>query len=48
VDLPVLDRSFDVSMTPFQIRTFRVPRDATRDIVEVDLLERPVGASAGE
>ncbi|WP_203433119.1 alpha-mannosidase [Jiangella asiatica] len=37
--LPLLDRVVDAEFGPYQIRTFRVPRDASRPIVEVDLLE---------
>ena len=28
---------------PYQIRTFRVPRDPAAPVTEVDLVERPIG-----
>lgn len=43
LDLPVLGRTLDAEFTPFQLRTFRVPIDPAREIVEVDLLEWPLG-----
>jgi alpha-mannosidase len=41
IGLPVLGREIRFAIAPFEIRTFRVPRDAGRDPHEVDLLERP-------
>jgi hypothetical protein len=35
-----------VPLGPFQIRTYRVPRDPAEAAVEVDLLERPIDESA--
>ena len=32
---------------PFEIRTFRVPRDPAQDVVETDLLERPLETAGG-
>ncbi len=37
--LPVLGRSITVDFGPSQIRSFRVPRDPDRPVVEVDLIE---------
>jgi alpha-mannosidase len=42
VELPLLGRRVDVQIGPFEIRTFRLPRDPGAEVVEVDLLERPV------
>ncbi|HEY3523895.1 MAG TPA: glycoside hydrolase family 38 C-terminal domain-containing protein, partial [Candidatus Limnocylindrales bacterium] len=41
VSIPMLDRALDVDVGPFEIRTFRVPRDPSAPVVETDLLERP-------
>jgi alpha-mannosidase len=46
VDLPAWQRRFEVDMGAFEIRTFRLSRDPDLDVVETDLLERPV-ADAG-
>jgi alpha-mannosidase len=46
VDLPEWGTTVDVAIGPFEIRTFRVPRDAAGQPVEVDLLERPLEAAA--
>lgn len=45
IDLPFVDRSIEVQLGGSQIRTFRVPRDAAAEVVEVDLLEWPLGAA---
>jgi alpha-mannosidase len=39
-------RTLEAEFGPSQIRTFRVPRDAQLDIVDVDLLEWPLDAEA--
>ena len=44
IDIPVLRRAIAARVEAFQIRTFRVPVDPASEVVEVDLLERPVGA----
>ena len=44
IDLVLWQRRFDVEIAPFEIRTFRVSRDPDVDVVETDLLERPVRA----
>lgn len=38
-ELPLVDRVLEAEFGPSQIRTFRVPRDPQRPVVEVDLLE---------
>lgn len=40
--LPLVDRVVETDFRPYQLRTFRVPRDPARPVVEVDLLEWPV------
>ena len=35
------DREVAFDIGPFEIRTFRIPRDPSGDVVETDLLERP-------
>jgi alpha-mannosidase len=40
--LPAWDRVVEVDARPYQIRTFRIPRDPTGPAVETDLLERPL------
>ena len=48
IQLPVVDRVLEEHFGPSQVRTFRIPRDPERPVVEVDLLEWPVeGARAG-
>jgi alpha-mannosidase len=42
VELPQWARTIEFQIEPFQIRTFRVPRDPSGDAIEVDLLERPL------
>jgi alpha-mannosidase len=42
VRLPAWDREVAFEAHPFEIRTFRVPRDPAATIVETDLLERPL------
>jgi alpha-mannosidase len=47
IELPVVGRVLEERFGPSQIRTFRVPRDSSRPVVAVDLLERPLpGAPA--
>jgi alpha-mannosidase len=46
IELPGRRGTIGTRLGPFQIRTFRVPREAAADFVEVDLLERPVAAAA--
>ena len=48
IELPVVDRVLEEHFGPSQIRGFRVPRDPSCPVVEVDLLERPVADAAGE
>ena len=45
VDLQLWQRRFDVDIGPFEIRTFRVSRDPDVDVVETDLLERPLSVA---
>jgi alpha-mannosidase len=47
VDLQLWQRRFEIDVRPFEIRTFRVSRDPDIDVVETDLLERPL-ATTGE
>ena len=42
LELPLVARSIDAEFGPSQVRTWRVPRDAGKPIVEVDLIEWPV------
>lgn len=39
IALPLANRTLEAEFAPFQVRTFRVPRHADGEIVEVDLLE---------
>jgi alpha-mannosidase len=41
IELPLIGRTLEATFAPYQIRTFRVPRNG--DVVEVDLLELPLG-----
>jgi alpha-mannosidase len=41
IRLPAWDRDVAFDIRPFEIRTFRIPRDPAGDVVETDLLERP-------
>ena len=41
IRLPAWDREVAFDIGPFEIRTFRIPRDPSGDVVETDLLERP-------
>ena len=41
IRLPAWDREVAFDIRPFEIRTFRIPRDPAGDVVETDLLERP-------
>jgi alpha-mannosidase len=47
IALPVVGRVLEERFGPNQIRTFRVPRDPSRSVVAVDLLERPLADTAG-
>ncbi len=47
VELPAWGRTIAFHIGPFEIRTFRVPREAALDAVESDLLERPLDGVAG-
>ena len=44
VALPAWNRELAFEIRPFEIRTFRVPRDRDGDVVETDLLERPAAS----
>jgi len=44
IALPVAGREIEADFGPSQLRTFRVPADPAEEIVEVDLLERPLAA----
>ncbi len=46
LQLPVVDREITAEFGPHQVRTFRVPADPSAEIVEVDLLEWPLGEPA--
>jgi alpha-mannosidase len=48
IDLPGWGREIRFEAGPFQIRTFRVPRDPALPVVETDLLERPTAAPVQE
>jgi alpha-mannosidase len=41
IRMPASSREFTFDIRPFEIRTFRIPRDPGVDAVETDLLERP-------
>jgi alpha-mannosidase len=41
IDLPLVGRCLTAAFGPCEIRTFRVPRDPERPVIETDLLERP-------
>lgn len=47
IDLPLVGRRISATFTPYQIRTFLVPRNRRRRVVEVDLIERPLPEQAG-
>ncbi|MFC7406203.1 alpha-mannosidase [Georgenia alba] len=42
LELPVVGRTLEADFGPSQIRTFRIPRDPARPVVEVDLVEWPL------
>jgi alpha-mannosidase len=46
VDLQLWQRRFEVDIRPFEIRTFRVSRDPETDVLETDLLERPLSTAS--
>jgi len=39
IRLPILGREFDSELTPYQLRTFRVPTDPELPVTEIDLIE---------
>ena len=41
IRMPAWDREIAFDIGPFEIRTFRIPRDPSGDVGEMDLLERP-------
>jgi len=43
IDLPLVGRTIEGEFRPHEVRTFRVPLDPAGEIVEVDLLEWPLG-----
>ena len=43
--LPAWDREVPFDIAPFEIRTFRIPRDPSQPVAETDLLERPLAES---
>jgi hypothetical protein len=43
ISLPAWSREVTFEIQPFEIRTFRIPRDPHGGVVETDLLERPLG-----
>jgi alpha-mannosidase len=43
IDLPAWQRHVQFEIAPYEIRTFRVPRDPRLPVTETDLLERPLG-----
>jgi alpha-mannosidase len=42
LELPLVGRTLVLEFGPSQVRTFRVPLDPAGDVVEVDLVERPL------
>jgi alpha-mannosidase len=46
VRFPAWDRELRFEIGPFEIRTFRLPRDGGAAPIEVDLLERPIGEAS--
>lgn len=48
LDLPVLGRRLRAAVPPHALRTWRVPADPSRPIVELDLVEWPLGTEEGE
>ncbi|HEX6443614.1 MAG TPA: glycoside hydrolase family 38 C-terminal domain-containing protein [Streptosporangiales bacterium] len=42
VTLRLLDRAVEADFGPAEVKTFRIPRDAARPVVETDLLEREI------
>lgn len=47
VDLPMVGRVLEAELGAHQLRTFRVPWDPARPVVDVDLVERPLAEPAG-
>ena len=43
--LPAWGREVTFDIAPFEIRTFRIPRDPNQPVAETDLLERPLAGS---
>jgi alpha-mannosidase len=48
IDLPGWGREIRFDAGPFDIRTFRVPRDEALPVVETDLLERPTAPPSAQ
>lgn len=48
IDLPLVDRVIEDTFGPSQVRTYRVPRDVNDRVVEVDLIEWPIGEGSEE
>jgi len=42
IHLPACNRVIETAFAPYEIKTFRVPRDEARPIAETDLIERPL------
>ncbi len=47
VDLPMAGRVLEAELGAHQLRTFRVPWDPARSVIEVDLVERPLAEPTG-
>ncbi|GIG29554.1 alpha-mannosidase [Cellulomonas marina] len=47
LELPLVGRTIEADLTPYAVRTWLVPADRSRDVVEVDLVERPLGTAPG-
>ena len=43
IDLPLVGRRLEVELGPHRLRTWRVPRDPAAEVVELDLVEWPLG-----
>src|SRR5947207_13658373 len=43
IDLPAWQLNVQFELAPYEIRTFRVPRDPRVPVTVTDLLERPLG-----
>jgi alpha-mannosidase len=42
IELPFINRTIDAEFKPGEIKTFRLPKDSTKSIQEVNLLEDPI------